>query len=139
MVVCLILLAAFLTATGLSIALWRGCLKNEIWRKLFVVIVVLSFGLGLITAYIHGTHLQTTNKLQAAYDGLMLYYDLVDNSTNEYVRYDYYDRVMKYNTDYEHHMKNDDNIWTGWLYPSDWQLGMSRIDFRLHGDNYGLR
>ena len=139
MMVCLILLAASLTAIGLSIALWQGCLKNEIWKKLFVVIAVLSFGLGLITASIHDAHLQATNKLQAAYDGLMLYYDLVDNSTNEYVRYDYYDRVMEYNADYEHHMENDDNIWTGWLYPSDWQLDMSRIDFRLHGDNYGLQ
>ena len=109
MMVCLILLAVSLTAIGLGIALRLGYLKNEIWRKLFIVIAVLSVGLGLITASIYDTHLQTTSKLQAAYDGLMLYYDLVDNSTNEYVRYDYYDRVMEYNADYKHHMENDDN------------------------------
>lgn len=70
------------------------------------------------------------------YDELMLYYNTVNYSTNEYVRYDYFDKVEVYNEWYNKLEANS----TSWLlaafFPSDWNAEFSAIDFQLHGDEY---
>lgn len=70
------------------------------------------------------------------YDELMLYYNTVNYSTNEYVRYDYFDKVEAYNEWYNK-LEADSTSWfLSAFFPNDWNAEFSPINFQLHGDGY---
>ena len=72
------------------------------------------------------------------YDDLMLYYNTVVYSDNEYVRYDYFNKVKAYNEKYDAIIRASESKWTGWFYPAEQVAKLNPIDFTLHGDNiYG--
>ena len=64
---------------------------------------------------------------------LTLYQPLVEETTNEYVRYDFYDKVNDFNERYEQMEKISENNWVGGLVRKDWSATMGPIDFYLHG------
>lgn len=74
------------------------------------------------------------SALYDTYDSLMLYYETVENSTNEYVRFDYHNQVEEYNAAYDFGLTASKSVLFGWLYPTDWDSGLDYIDFQLHGD-----
>lgn len=75
-------------------------------------------------------------RLTARYDDLMLYYNTVVYSDNEYVRYDYYDKVNAYNEWYERTIRDSESKWSGWFYSDEDLAKIHPIDFTLHGDNF---
>ena len=75
-------------------------------------------------------------KCQAEYTDLMLYYNTVDNSTNEYVRYNYFNKVQEYNEWYTNLASYETDIFCGNLVHDSWLAGCGLIDFQLHGDEY---
>lgn len=68
------------------------------------------------------------------YDNLMLYHETVETSTNEFVRFDYHEKVEEYNAAYDFNLAESEGAVFGWLYPTDWDSGLDYIDFPLHGD-----
>ena len=70
------------------------------------------------------------------HEDLMLYYSTVTNSNNEYVRYNYYDKVVAFNEDLEDIISASNSNWTNWFYPVDKLTTVHPIDFALHGDNF---
>lgn len=74
------------------------------------------------------------DAIHNTYDNLMLYYETVEASTNEYMRFDYHEKVIEYNSAYDFNLAESENVWFGWLYPSGWDNGLNHIDFQLHGD-----
>lgn len=74
------------------------------------------------------------DAIHNTYDNLMLYYETVEASTNEYMRFDYHEKVIEYNSAYDFNLAESENVWFGWLYPSGWDNGLNYIDFQLHGD-----
>lgn len=137
MILLYILLGVILiTVASAIVMLVFGYKKNLILRKLVIVgmamaIVLATFSFGLGTIYSN-----QVDALRADYEELTLYHYTVTNSTNEYVRYDYFDKVTAYNTALEGHYTNANNSWTGWLYPTGWDTGLAPVEFYLHGDNY---
>lgn len=78
------------------------------------------------------------HSMAERYDDLMLYYNTVVYSDNEYVRYDYFNKVKTYNEDYDAIIRASESKWTGWFYPAEEIAKLNTIDFTLHGDNlYG--
>lgn len=77
-----------------------------------------------------GTHLQV-NDLRQEYDNILIYYDTVDTCNNEYVRFDFYERVERYNSQYEALAEDSDSAWIGVFYPDGWQEEFGPIDFLL--------
>lgn len=75
-------------------------------------------------------------KCQAEYTDLMLYYNTVDNSANEYVRYNYFNKVQEYNDWYAKLVAFESDFWIGNLMHESWLDGCGLIDFQLHGDEY---
>ena len=63
-------------------------------------------------------------------------YDTVETSTNEYIRFDYYEKVVEYNSAYDFNLAENEGAWFGWLYPSGWDDGLDYIDFQLHDNEY---
>ena len=70
------------------------------------------------------------------YEDLMLYHSTVVNSDNEYVRYNYYDKVVAFNEDLEGIMSASNSNWTNWFYSAEELATVHPIDFTLHGDNF---
>lgn len=68
------------------------------------------------------------------YNNLMLYHETVETSTNEFVRFDYHEKVEEYNAAYDFNLAESEGAVFGWLYLDDWDSGLDYIDFQLHGD-----
>lgn len=70
---------------------------------------------------------------QERYNELMIYKQTVEQSTNEYVRWNYYDKVLDWNEYYEENANPAESFWFG-PYQHDVFEGTALIDFQLHGD-----
>lgn len=131
-------LLLFLVAAVASIAvmLLFGLRKNKTLRR--VVVATLSGALICFTlCMVIGFSVRAdAANCQAQYEDLMLYYSTVDNSTNEYVRYNYYDKVQAYNENYTHLVAMESDFWIGTLVHESWLDGCGLIDFQLHGDDF---
>ena len=68
------------------------------------------------------------------YNNLMLYHETVETSTNEFVRFDYHEKVEEYNAVYDFNLAESEGAVFGWLYLDGWDSGLDHIDFQLHGD-----
>ena len=68
---------------------------------------------------------------------IQLYYNTVVYSDNEYVRYDFYDRVVAYNHRYEAYQNAVENPWTSWLFDADVLTDCAPIQFELNTGTYG--
>lgn len=68
------------------------------------------------------------------YDNLMLYHETVETSTNEYVRFDYHEKIEEYNAAYDFNLAESEDAVFGWLYLDGWDSGLDYIDFQLHSD-----
>lgn len=71
----------------------------------------------------------------AEYEELMIYKHTVEESTNEYLRWNYYEKVEEWNRRYDanEETKQNPSFWFG-CYQYDYFIGTERIDFQLHGD-----
>lgn len=68
---------------------------------------------------------------------IQLYYNTVVYSDNEYVRYDFYNRVVEYNHRYEAYQNAVESPWTSWLFDADVLTNCTPIDFALNAGTYG--
>lgn len=75
--------------------------------------------------------------LKAESADIQLYYNTIVYSDNEYVRYNFYDRVMEYNRLYEAYQEAVENPWTSWLYDEDVLTECTPINFVLSTGTYG--
>lgn len=133
------ILLFFLIAALASIAVMLvfGMRKNKTLRTIVAITLVcsvLSFGMCMIAGSIVNSDI---DRCRAEYQDLMLYYSTVDNSTNEYVRYDYYNKVQEYNEWYNSLCEWESDFWLNTMVPTNWSDGFGLIDFQLHGDDYG--
>lgn len=72
------------------------------------------------------------NDLREEHDALMLYHDTIDQCYNEYVRFDFYQRVMDYNEYYAAVQKDSNSLWIGEFYPKGWDTEILPIEFLLN-------
>lgn len=78
------------------------------------------------------THMQV-DDLRQEYENILIYYNTIDTCDNEYVRFDFYKRVERYNSQYEALVKDSESAWVGAFYPDGWQEEFGPIDFLLRG------
>jgi hypothetical protein len=70
---------------------------------------------------------------QKRYNELMIYKQTVEQSTNEYVRWNYYNKVVDWNEHYEKNVNYTESFWFG-PYQYNVLEGTALIDFQLRGD-----
>ena len=93
-------------------------------------IALLIIGSWLLTACLAPVALAANQK---RYNELMIYKQTVEQSTNEYVRWNYYNKVVDWNEHYEKNVNSTESFWFGpYLY--DVLEGTALIDFQLRGD-----
>ena len=125
-----------LTAIAIVVTVIFGYQKNATMRKIIAIGLAASLLLSGFAIVFGGIVGNTADELAATYHDLVLYKTTVEHSTNEYVRYDYYDKVVKYNEAYIDYMVAAQSKWLGGLYPANWDENIAIIDFQLHGDFY---
>ncbi len=136
----MILLYAGLFALGLAIV---GLIVGTIFhvrggwlQKVVAVCAVLTFLLALIGGCCYGVSASAQRELRAEYNDLMTYYNVVNYSDDEYVRFDYYNKILEYNKQYETLSARYENPWISWFQPKDGLYGISFIDFMLNRGSY---
>lgn len=105
-------------------------------RRVIIAMVVLSVICGIATGIVIGGSHGEINRLKAEYDKLTLYQSVVEQTDNEYVRFDFYQDIMEYNVKYENVVDKAQSIWLGALYPKDWAEQIAPIEFYLNGGLY---
>lgn len=138
MIFAYVLLAVLIcTAAAIVCTAVFGLQKNKTMRAVCSIGLIVCAVMFAIFGIGRACTTTDTNNVAYRYEDLMLYYSTVDNSTNEYVRYDYYDKVQDYNEFYQRLVEASEDPVFGCLYPRNWTDGIGTIDFQLHGDDYG--
>ena len=128
-IICALVLAAIAIVIGVAF----GYQKNPTLKAVFVCGVGIAVGVGIfcmILGSIFGTRVA---DLKQDYADLTLYQPMVEATENEYIRYDFYNKVREYNENYRVVSEISENGWYGVLTGADWNKGIDTIDFRLHG------
>ena len=120
-----------LTAVLIIVMIIFGLLKHNILQKVMVWGIFITLVLGIINLAILGTYRSDTKKLNETYDNLILYHSTISESKNEYIRFDYYSKVLDYNKEYEQAKKASTSLLTGNLMPDSWIDDINRIEFLL--------
>lgn len=131
MILLSVLLIAALVAIASIVVLAVFRPKGDWLRYVMGFALAVTIAVGLATGLTaHGCRL-AVNDLHQEYNDILIYYDLIDTCDNEYVRFDFYNRVAQYNDRYEALREDTDSIWVGALYPDNWYEEFGTIDFLL--------
>lgn len=133
MIILAIFLLVMLIATAAIITKWVFKPRWTWLNRVILVMVILSFVMcGVICIIILPVTRGIVNDLREEHDALMLYHDTIDQCYNEYVRFDFYQRVMDYNEYYAAVQKDSNSLWIGEFYPKDWDTEILPIEFLLN-------
>ena len=132
----IILIAIFAAIVGSALLFW--VVKADIpvsttVERLTVTLLLIAI---LIGGFWVGCACNATNKqatFSDEYNQLKLYQYTVETSDNEYLRFDYYNRVQEWNEKYDTYTKLESNSWVSWFLFEPMKY-CGRIDFELHGD-----
>lgn len=136
MIILTTLLSAVVVMTVAAITIWL--FPTKIAKGIMAGAFVVAFLFAILAITINAGAKSDLQHITEQYDDLMLYYNTVVYSDNEYVRYDYFDKVNAYNEAYNTIIEASESKWAGWFYPAEQIAKLNPIDFTLHGDNlYG--
>lgn len=136
MVILSTLLIALLVALAGIVVKMIFKVKWPWMNRIIIGMLALSLVFGAAAGIAGASATARVNRLEAEYDNIMLYYNTVSNSPNEYVRYDFYNRVNEFNANYEDIVERSKSIWVGAFFDKDWSNEIAPIVFELHGDEY---
>lgn len=123
-----------LTTILFTVGVVFGYMRKDSFRKAIMVGVILSVILGTFAGISMAGTASEARDLAQTYEDLIVYQSTVENSTNEYVRYHYYEKICAYNERFKDYQEKSNSKWFGALYPSDWALNIDLINFTLNGD-----
>ena len=137
MIFAYVLLAILIcTAAAIVCTAVFGMQKNKTMRRICATgLLLCMIGMGIFGIGRACTN-SDTGRIVAQYEDLTLYFNTVNYSSNEYVRYDYYNKVQTYNAAYQNLIEATEDPVFGCLYPKDWFINIGPIDFQLRGDEY---
>jgi hypothetical protein len=103
-----------------------------------LIFFVLAFALilGTVCGCMKRDYGREARNLAAEFEEITLYHETVSLSSNEYVRFNFYERVREYNKAYLDTVKESENMFYGALYPKNWAEGLTTIEFMLRENVY---
>ena len=132
----MILLSILLIATLIAFAGWTICLifrpKWSWFGSALISITVIFLVMAVGCAIGAAVSSNDVEGLRAEAAEIELYYNTINYSTNEYVRFDFYQRVQNYNEWYKEVQEQSESIWIGAFYPKGWQDEIAPIEFYLN-------
>ena len=126
----MLLISALIAVAGLIVRL--AFKYNEGWLNRIVIAALTLFVIFAACCFIGAAICSgEIADLRDEYDHIMIYYDVVDQCVNEYVRFDFYQEVEDYNAKYAATVKSATGPWKGAFYPENWQEEILPIEFYL--------
>ena len=128
----MLLIAALIAGAGLVVFL----VFKPKWTWLRMTIIIALAATILMGAVCTVASVQCKNEiedLRAEFEHIMLYYNTISYSTNEYVRFDFYQEVKDYNDLHAHLQERSESVWVDVFYPKEWDEQIGLIDFMLNG------
>lgn len=104
-------------------------------NRILIAMIIMAILSGVAAGVCTGTSSDAIRNLEADRNDLMIYYTTVDSSTNEYMRFDYYNKVNSFNNRYEYQATLTESPWFGAFYPRNWQERVAPIVFELRGSS----
>lgn len=101
-------------------------------NRVMVVMIALAIVFGAITVIADGICSARVENLRAEAEDINLYYNTILYTDNEYVRFDFYQRVQDYNIKYAQMQEDAQSLWIGAFFPKDWETYIVPIDFALN-------
>lgn len=137
----MIILSALLIALLLlASAIVVRCIFKPKWvwlNKVILVAAAFALVLGTVSVIAGAVCDNDINNLKAESEHINLYYNTVLYTDNEYVRFDFYQRVQDYNSSYAELQKKSKSIWIGAFYPQGWDTEVLPIEFLLNSGANG--
>jgi hypothetical protein len=115
---------------------------NPEWKflsNIMIIFIILSIVFGIMCISFSIGLRADCNQLEDQYKQLTLYADTIQESDNEYVRFDFYSQVNEYNNKCKQFEKDMNSAIIGALGPKDWNENIALIEFSLRdgGNNTG--
>lgn len=130
-----IVCALIAIATALVMWIFR-CEHFTVFQHILVWSLAGALLLGIFSAAFSSSMRDELIALQNEYNNLMVYYDIVNDSTDEVVRYDYYTNVLDYNERCHRLQEKNKSFWIGCFMTDEKMETLPTIDFYLRQDVY---
>lgn len=104
-------------------------MPNWVGSVVFPVFII-GAALAVIIVMIWATNIDAPENNRTEYEKLLIYLPVVEATDNEYVRFDYYQKVRDWNKRFDSGMKMKDSIWISSIV-GDCFKGCGRINFYL--------
>lgn len=137
MIIFILLIALVVTAAAILVSSMSGRTKSKSYRRGIYIGVGICAALIAFCMVLGGVYHSEVSELQAQYDDIMLYNEIVELCDNEQVRFGHYERIEAFNEAYDHLAELEESFMFGVLFPKDWSADMGKIDFYFRGVNYG--
>lgn len=110
--ICIILMIAAAMISVIAIARCAAGCNNivELMITTMLAIGLALFNMGMLVSYNN-----TCEHLHNEYKEIIMLYDTIEQSDNEYLRFNFYERIENYNEQYTTYIKDLNNPWFDWL------------------------
>ncbi len=131
-VMCALVLAAVTVVLGVAF----GYHKNATLKNVFAAAMFVALMIGVFSFVLNRNFNSEVVALKDTYNNLTIYQPLVEETENEYIRYNFFIDVNEYNKQYEKVKAIANNKWYGALVPKHWNTDVELIEFKLNGIVY---
>ena len=138
MIIWILLIALVVTAAAILVGGVFGRTKSKNYRKGIYAGVGVCAVLIVFCMVLGGIYHSEVNELQAQYNDIMLYNEVVELCENEQVRFGHYEKIATFNEAYDRLAVIEEDFMFGTLFPKNWSADMGKIDFYFRGVNYGI-
>lgn len=126
-----------LIAISTALVMWIfQCRRFVVFQHILIWSLAGALLFGIFSANFASGMWSELAALQNEYNDLMVYYDIVNNSTDEVVRYDYYTDVLDYNERCRQLQEDNKSFWIGCFMTDEEMESLPAIDFCLRQDVY---
>lgn len=132
-----IVCALIAITTALVMWIFR-CGHFVVFQHILVWSLAVALLSGIFSAAFSSSMRDELIALQNEYNDLIVYYDIVNDSTDEVVRYDYYTNVLDYNERCRRLQENNKSFWIGCFMTDEKMETLPTIDFYLRQDIYNI-
>ena len=138
MIIWILLIALVVTGAAILVGTVFGRAKSKSYRNGIYVGVGICAVLIVFCMILGGIYHSEVNELQAQYNDIMLYNEVVELCENEQVRFGHYEKIEAFNKTYDRLAVIEEDFMFGALFPKNWSADMGKIDFYFRGVNYGV-
>lgn len=136
MIIWILLIALVVTAAAILVGSAFDRVKSKSYRRGVYIGISICAVLMAFCMVLGNIYHSEVNELQAQYNDIMLYNEIVEMCDNEQVRFGHYEKIKVFNEEYDRLAMLEEDFMFGTLFPKNWSTGMGKIDFYFRGVSY---